>query len=99
MHSGRWAEAAHFFRPNLAPNLKMLSSAHHRAGALDVGCQVCQRSTSLRSLEDRRSGTRVHRRIHRGPATRAVHHAAHHERAVKPDIQRMDGSAEDPLLA
>ena len=25
MHSGRWAEAAHLFRPNFAPNLKMLT--------------------------------------------------------------------------
>eukprot|EP00966_Prymnesium_polylepis_P259885 6003561-Prymnesium_polylepis.1 len=31
MHSGRWAEEAHLFRPNLAPNMKMLSSARHRA--------------------------------------------------------------------
>jgi hypothetical protein len=26
MHSGRWAKAAHLFRPNLAPNWKMLSA-------------------------------------------------------------------------
>eukprot|EP00966_Prymnesium_polylepis_P164068 3793726-Prymnesium_polylepis.1 len=26
MHSGPWAEAAHLFRPNLAPNWKILSS-------------------------------------------------------------------------
>eukprot|EP00966_Prymnesium_polylepis_P105169 2435688-Prymnesium_polylepis.1 len=37
MHSGRWAEAAHFFRPNFAPNLKMLSSGRRRAGLFDVG--------------------------------------------------------------
>eukprot|EP00966_Prymnesium_polylepis_P088720 2053170-Prymnesium_polylepis.1 len=37
MQSGWWAEAAHLFRPNLAPNWKMLSSVPHRAGALDVG--------------------------------------------------------------
>eukprot|EP00966_Prymnesium_polylepis_P266133 6147629-Prymnesium_polylepis.1 len=41
MHSGRRAEAAHLFQPNLAPNLKMLSSARqHRAGLFDVG--VCE---------------------------------------------------------
>eukprot|EP00966_Prymnesium_polylepis_P102175 2366167-Prymnesium_polylepis.1 len=39
MHSGRWAEAAHLFRPNFALNLKMLSSARRRAGArLDSIC-------------------------------------------------------------
>eukprot|EP00966_Prymnesium_polylepis_P305588 7061661-Prymnesium_polylepis.1 len=37
MHSGRWAEAAHLSRPNLAPNLKMLSSGRRRAGRFDVG--------------------------------------------------------------
>eukprot|EP00966_Prymnesium_polylepis_P191526 4438258-Prymnesium_polylepis.1 len=37
MHSGRWAAAAHLFRPKLSPNLKMLSSARHRAGRFDVG--------------------------------------------------------------
>eukprot|EP00966_Prymnesium_polylepis_P319235 7373447-Prymnesium_polylepis.1 len=37
LHSGRWVEAAHLFRPKLAPNLKMLSSARHRAGRFDVG--------------------------------------------------------------
>eukprot|EP00966_Prymnesium_polylepis_P205772 4767969-Prymnesium_polylepis.1 len=37
MHSGQWAEAALLFRPNLAPNWKMLPSRRHRAGALDVG--------------------------------------------------------------
>eukprot|EP00966_Prymnesium_polylepis_P000154 3320-Prymnesium_polylepis.1 len=37
MHSGRWAEAAHFFRPILAPNLKILSSGRRRAGRFDVG--------------------------------------------------------------
>eukprot|EP00966_Prymnesium_polylepis_P276094 6378847-Prymnesium_polylepis.1 len=37
MHSGRWAEAAHVFRPNLAPNWKMLSSRRHRASTFDVG--------------------------------------------------------------
>eukprot|EP00966_Prymnesium_polylepis_P262476 6063142-Prymnesium_polylepis.1 len=35
MHSGRWAEAAHLFLLNLAPNWKMLSSARHRAGRFD----------------------------------------------------------------
>eukprot|EP00966_Prymnesium_polylepis_P118312 2735591-Prymnesium_polylepis.1 len=44
MRSGRWAEAAHLFRPNLAPNLKMLSSRRHRAGAFDAQGQVSQRS-------------------------------------------------------
>eukprot|EP00966_Prymnesium_polylepis_P179718 4160975-Prymnesium_polylepis.1 len=37
MHSGRWAEAAHVFRPNLAQNLKMLSSGRCRAGTFDIG--------------------------------------------------------------
>eukprot|EP00966_Prymnesium_polylepis_P247677 5727315-Prymnesium_polylepis.1 len=37
MHSGRWAEAAHLFRPNLASIWKMLPSGRLRAGALDVG--------------------------------------------------------------
>eukprot|EP00966_Prymnesium_polylepis_P071181 1653139-Prymnesium_polylepis.1 len=37
MHSGRWAEAAPLFRPNLAPIWKMLPSERHRAGRFDVG--------------------------------------------------------------
>eukprot|EP00966_Prymnesium_polylepis_P104771 2426914-Prymnesium_polylepis.3 len=43
MHSGRWAKAAHLFRPILAPNLKTLSSARHRAdvGALSTRSSVC----------------------------------------------------------
>eukprot|EP00966_Prymnesium_polylepis_P299450 6919972-Prymnesium_polylepis.1 len=44
MHSGRRAEAAHLFRPKLAPNLKMLSSARQRAGAFDTQSIVSQRS-------------------------------------------------------
>eukprot|EP00966_Prymnesium_polylepis_P053427 1235346-Prymnesium_polylepis.1 len=47
MHSGRWAEAAHLFRPNLAPNCKMLPSRRHRAGALDVGTLPTGRAFAL----------------------------------------------------
>jgi hypothetical protein len=32
IHSGRWADAAHLFRPKLAPNRKMLPSRRRRAG-------------------------------------------------------------------
>eukprot|EP00966_Prymnesium_polylepis_P042015 975675-Prymnesium_polylepis.1 len=40
MHSGRWAEAAHLFRPKLAPNWKMLRSRRRRAGCFDVGARA-----------------------------------------------------------
>ena len=35
--NAQWAEAAHLFQPNFAPNLKMLSSRRRRAGHFDVG--------------------------------------------------------------
>eukprot|EP00966_Prymnesium_polylepis_P178811 4140407-Prymnesium_polylepis.1 len=51
MHSGRWAEAAHLFRPNLAPDLKMFLSGRRRAGRFDLapwkalhGSRVCSAS-------------------------------------------------------
>ena len=51
MHSGRWAEAAHLFRPNLAPNWKMLPSRRHRAGAFDVGALSTARAFALATAE------------------------------------------------
>eukprot|EP00966_Prymnesium_polylepis_P004076 93308-Prymnesium_polylepis.1 len=51
MYSGRWAEAAHLFRPNLAPNWKMLSSARPRAGRFDVGKLSTARAFALATAE------------------------------------------------
>eukprot|EP00966_Prymnesium_polylepis_P166454 3847981-Prymnesium_polylepis.1 len=51
MHSGRWAQAAHLFRPSLAPNWKMLSSRRRRAGRFDVGALSTARAFDLSIAE------------------------------------------------
>eukprot|EP00966_Prymnesium_polylepis_P160786 3715789-Prymnesium_polylepis.1 len=65
MHSGRWAQAPHLFRPNLAPKWKMLC---RRVPALSTPGGFPQLERLIVSMADRDSG----RRTHRDRATRAV---------------------------
>eukprot|EP00966_Prymnesium_polylepis_P230907 5343827-Prymnesium_polylepis.2 len=100
MHSGRWVEAAHLFRPKLAPKLKMLSSGRRRAGRFDDGALSTQLERLLRPprseflcgasfcAEAQSQG------VHKTPRPVIAHTLLRLERAPA-----MDGCAGDPTLA
>jgi len=91
MHSGRWAEAAHLFQPNLAPNLKMLSSGRHRAGRFVVAKLSTARAFALATAERVFTHRLALKVCVKTPSGVIAHGLLHVE-----SFPAMDGSAGDP---